>query len=126
MSLTNADKINWTGRMLTLLAVLPFIPSAFMKLTMNPKVIEGMAHFGFPATLIMTLGILEVLCVVLYLIPVTSILGAILLTGYLGGAICTHLRVGEVVYMQTAIGVLVWAGLYLREPRLRSLIPLKK
>jgi hypothetical protein len=119
-------KIVWAGRVATVLATLPFVPSAIMKLTSNPKVVEGMNHLGLPEYLIIPLGILETLCVVVYLIPMTSVLGSILLTGYIGGAILTHLRVGESVLMQIAIGLLIWLGPYLREPRLRELLPLRK
>jgi len=75
-----------------------------------------------PESLIMPLGIIELLCVVVYLVPQTSFLGAILLTGYVGGTIITHLRVGEPVYLNVIIGILIWVGLYLRRPRLRELV----
>ena len=119
-------KIVWAGRVVTVIAALPFVPSAIMKLTANPKVLEGMSHLGLPESLITTLGILELLCVVVYLIPMTSVLGAILLTGYIGGAILTHLRVGEGVLFQIALGLLIWLGPYLREPRLQELLPLRR
>jgi len=86
---------------------------------------QGMAHLGLPESLILPLAILEISCVVIYLIPATSILGAILLTGYIGGAICTHWRVGDPFFIQIALGVVVWLGLYLRENRLKALIPLR-
>ena len=86
---------------------------------------EGMAHLGLPESLIVPLGILEISCVAIYLIPATSILGAILLTGYIGGAICAHVRVGDPFLFQIVLGVCVWLGLYLRENRLRELIPVK-
>jgi len=76
--------------------------------------------------MITRIAILEVTCVALYLIPQVSVVGAILLTGYLGGAISTHLRVSEAVVIQVALGVLVWGGLYLREPRLREILPVRK
>ena len=119
-------KIVWAGRAATIITALPFVPSAIMKLTVNPKVLEGMSHFGLPESLILPLGILELLCVVAYLIPMTTVLGAILLTGYVGGAILTHLRVGETVYFQIALGLLIWLGPYLREPRLHELLPLRR
>jgi hypothetical protein len=72
------------------------------------------------------LGILELSCVVIYLIPATSVLGAILVTGYIGGALCTQLRVGEPWYSLVVIGIFIWLGLYLREDRLKPLIPLRK
>ena len=84
-----------------------------------------MAHLGLPESLTIPLAVLEIACVLVYLIPATSVLGAILLTGYMGGAICTHLRVGDPFVVQIAVGVLVWLALYLRDPRLRALIPLR-
>jgi hypothetical protein len=83
--------------------------SAFMKLKGGAEVMEGMAHLGLPESLITPLAILEISCVLIYLIPATSVLGALLLTGYIGGAICTHLRVGDPFFIQIALGVLVWA-----------------
>jgi hypothetical protein len=71
------------------------------------------------------LGILELTCTVLYLIPQTAVLGAILLTGYLGGAIATHVRLGEGIIMHVVIGIVFWLGIYLRDSRLRALIPLR-
>jgi hypothetical protein len=100
--------------------------SAVMKLVGGPQVLEGFDHLGFPAAMRVPLGILELSCAVVYLIPATSVLGAILLSGYMGGAICTHWRVGDVFVIQTAIAVLIWVGLYLREPRLADLIPLRR
>ena len=97
-----------------------------MKFIGGPEVKKGMDQFGIPEALVQPLGILEIACVVIYLIPQTSILGAILLTGYLGGAICTHLRVGDNnIAFHVGIGVVVWLALWLREGRLRSLIPLR-
>lgn len=88
--------------------------------------IQGWTHLGWPGPMITRIAILEVTCVALYLIPQVSVVGAILLTGYLGGAISTHLRVSEAVVIQVALGVLVWGGLYLREPRLREILPVRK
>jgi hypothetical protein len=96
-----------------------------MKVKGGAEVTQGMAHLGLPESLIVPLAALEVASVVIYLFPTTSVLGAILLTGYMGGAICTHLRVGDPVFVPVALGVLVWLGLYLRETRLRVLIPLR-
>ena len=116
--------ITWVGRVLSVAIALPFLMSAMMKFKMGPEVAEGMAKFGFSETLIKPLGIIELTCVILYLIPQTAFLGAILLTGYLGGAIVTHLRMADPVHLPVIFGVVVWAGLWLREPRLRGLIPL--
>ncbi len=115
-------KAIWAGRALSILVALPFVFSAVMKLTMHPEVIKGMSHLGLPESLIMPLGVIELLCVVVYLVPKTSVLGAILLTGYVGGTIITHLRVGEPIYLNIILGLLIWLGLYLRRPRIRELL----
>jgi len=120
-----SGKIVWVGRVISVLVSLLFAMSAFMKLKGGAEVMQGMAHLGLPESLIMPLAILEISCVVIYLIPATSVLGAILLTGYIGGAICTHLRVGDPFFIQIALGIFVWLGLYLRENRLKALIPLR-
>jgi hypothetical protein len=118
--------IVWVGRVMSALVSLLFAMSAFMKLRGGPEVVEGMAHLELPESLIMPLAILEISCVVVYAIPATSVLGAILLTGYIGGAILTHLRVGDPFFMQIAIGIFIWLGLYLRENRLKPLLPLRR
>lgn len=120
-----SGKTVWAGRVISVLASLPFVPSALMKLKPGPEVMQGFAHLGLPESMVLPLAILEISCVVIYLIPATSALGAILLTGYIGGAICTHWRVGDPFFVQIALGILVWLGLYLREPRLKALIPLR-
>ena len=121
-----SGKIVWVGRVISALVSFLFAMSALMKLRGGPEVVEGMAHLGLPESLIVPLAILEISCVVIYAIPATAVLGAILLTGYIGGAILTHLRVGDPFFMQIAIGLLIWLGLYLREDRLKALIPLRK
>jgi hypothetical protein len=105
--------------------VLLLVFSAVLKLMKPAPVVAGFAQFGFPESLIFPLGILELACTVVYLIPRTSILGAILITGYLGGATATNVRVGEPFLGPVIAGVLAWGGLYLREPRVRALIPLR-
>ena len=119
-------KIVWVGRALSVLTSLLFVVSAVMKLAGGTEVTQGMAHLGLPESLMVPLAILELACVVVYLIPATSVLGAILLTGFIGGTICTHLRVGDPFFIQVALGVVVWLGLYLREDRLKALIPLRR
>ena len=121
-----SGKVVWVGRVISVLVSLVFLMSAGMKLKGGPEMAEGMAHLGLPERMVVPLTILEISCVVIYLIPQTSVLGAILLAGYIGGAICTHWRVGDPVFVQIAIGILVWLGLYLREPRLKELIPLRR
>lgn len=107
------------------LPALMLLFSAGMKLANAPGLDQGFAHLGWPVSLALTLGLLELACTVLYLIPRTAVLGAILLTGYLGGAVAAHVRIGEPFFVQVLLGMLVWGGLYLREPRLQALIPLK-
>jgi DoxX-like family len=124
--LANVDKKAVAGGTLSVLVSILFVFSAVMKLTGGPQVTEGMAHLGIPESILMPLAILELTCVVIYLIPPTSVVGAILLTGYIGGAICSHWRVGDPVIMPVAIGIRIWIGLFLREPRLASLIPVRK
>jgi hypothetical protein len=119
-------KLVWLGRAFSLLAGLPFCLSSAMKFSMNAQVVQGMAHFGWPASLLIPLAILEAGSVLLYFIPRIAVLGGIVLTGYLGGAIATELRIGEPVYMHIVLGLLIWGGLYLREPRLHALLPVRK
>lgn len=114
----------WTGRVLSGLVALGLGFSALMKLSHPPSLDEGFKHLGWPVTAALGLGVVELLCVVLYVIPRTAVLGAILVTGYLGGAIATHARLGEPVLAPVILGVVVWAGLWLRDPRLRALLPL--
>jgi len=121
-----SGKIVWTGRVITVLVSLLFLFSAAMKFMGGAEVKEGMTHLGLPESMIIPLGILEAACTVIYLIPATSVLGAILLAGYIGGAICTHWRVGDPFLPQVAIGLVIWLGIYLREPRLKALIPLRR
>lgn len=122
----SGGKVVWGGRVISGLVSLVFLMSAFMKLKGGAEVTEGMAHLGLAESLIVPLAVLELSCVVIYLIPATSVLGAILLAGYIGGAICTHLRAGDPFYLQIGFGILVWLGLYLRESRLKALIPLRR
>lgn len=115
----------WTGRILSAVPVLFLIMSAVMKLSRRPEVVEGFKKFGFPEDALLPIGLVESLCVVLYLVPWTRVLGAVLLTGYLGGAIVTHVRVGDNFFAPLAMGVLLWLGLFLRVPRLGALLPLR-
>jgi hypothetical protein len=116
----------WAGRIISALPVLLLLFSGVMKLLKLPAVVEGFARYGYPEHLIPVIGLLELACTVVYAIPRTSILGAILLTGYLGGATATNVRVGDPSFIMTTIlGVLAWVGLFLRDDRLRALIPLR-
>ena len=116
----------WTGRIMSALIVVLMVMSAVMKLAKPHSVVEGFVHFGFLESHLVPLGILELVCTVVYVIPRTSILGAILLTGYLGGATAASVRVGEPFIFPVIAGVLVWGGLFLRDRRLRELIPLRR
>jgi hypothetical protein len=116
----------WTGYIMSALPVLLFLTGVIMTLLKPPQVVQGFTQFGFPESLLPKLGILELVCTILYVIPRTSVLGAILLTGYLGGATVTHLRVGQAFFMPVIVGVLVWGGLFMRNPRVRDLIPLRR
>ncbi len=118
-------KLVWTGRVISILVSLMFVMSSVMKLVVGPEVEKGMAHFGIPMSMLKPLAILELTCTVIYLIPATSVLGAILMTGYVGGIILTNWRVGEPVYIPIVLGILIWLGLYLREDRLKGLIALR-
>ncbi len=114
------------GWIFTALPVLMLLMGVVMVFSKSPKVSEGFAHYGYPAAIANPLAIVELVCAIIYLIPRTSVFGAILMTGYLGGAVATHLRVGEPFYIPVVVGVLVWGGLFLRDPRLRALIPLRR
>jgi hypothetical protein len=105
-----------TRSVLTALVGLMLLPSAGMKLSGAQEVVEGFAKFGLPPSAPMPIGIVELLSAVLFLVPRTSFLGAILVTGDMGGAICTHVRVSEPFFVQFAIGVVAWVGYGLRNP----------
>lgn len=115
----------WTGRIMSTLPVLMLLMSATMKFAQPPAMTEGNAHLGWPMSVAIPLGIVELGCTLLYVIPQTSVLGAILLTGYLGGATAAHVRIGEAFFIPIVLGMMVWGGLFLRDPRIRALIPIK-
>lgn len=114
----------WTGVVLSVVPALLLLFSGVMKFTPpNEEMLKGFDHIGWASDKVKTLGILEITCTVLFLLPQTAIIGAILLTGYMGGAIATHYRVGDAFVVQALIPVILWLALSLREPRLRALIP---
>ena len=118
--------IIWVGRAISGLCVLFLALDGTAKLLKPAPVLEACTELGIPESTISGIGILLLACTAAYAVPATAVLGAVLLTGYLGGAIATHVRVGGPAFpvvFATAIGVLVWVGLYLREPRLRALVP---
>jgi hypothetical protein len=124
--LAGSNKLRRAGYILTALPAPLLVMSAVMKFLKPEDVVKGFAHLGLPEKLAVGLGVLELACLVLYLIPRTAVLGAILLTGYLGGATFAHLRVGDPFFMPVVLGMIVWGGLFLREARLRALIPLQR
>ena len=116
----------WAGRILSGLPALFLLVDSVGKFVKPAPVVEGTVRLGYPESVIFPLGIVLLACTVVYLVPRTSILGAILLTGYLGGAVATHLRVGDglfPMFFPVILGVLVWGGLFLRDTRLRALLP---
>jgi len=121
-----SKRILWAGRIISALPVLLLLFSAVIKLVKPPEVVEGFTRLGYAESLALGIGILELVCTIVYMIPRTSILGAILLTGYLGGATATHVRIGEPFFAPIILGVLVWGGLFLRDEQLRELIPLRR
>ncbi len=121
-----SKKMLWAGYIMSAAPVFMLLMSAFFKLTKSEQAVEGFAKMGYPDAALMGLGIVELACTVLYIIPRTSVLGAILLTGYLGGATDVHVRGGESVLIPVLLGVLVWGGLFLRDKRIRDLIPLTR
>src|SRR3954464_15359140 len=122
-----SKKALWSGRILTAIPALLMAFSAIMKFVGSPQVVEGFAKFGYTERQMLPLGILELTCVIIYLVPQTAVLGAVLMAAYLGGATATVYRVGDpTFFMPALLGVMAWLGLYLREPRLRPLAPFRK
>ncbi len=115
----------WAGRILSALPVLLMVLGGTFGLLKPAAFAPGFVHYGYPDGAMMRITILEIACALLYAIPRTSVLGAILLTGYLGGATATHVRVGEPFFLPIIVGVVIWLGLYLRDSRLRALVPLR-
>jgi hypothetical protein len=120
----------WTGRIMSALPALFLFMDGVGKLVKPAPVVEGTVQLGYPESVLLGLGIVLLTCTALYVIPRTGVLGAILLTGYLGGAVATHVRVGSPLFSHILfpvyIAVLIWGGLYLRDERLRALIPLRR
>jgi hypothetical protein len=118
----------WAGRIISALPVVGLLASGIGKLRAPPDFMQMFSgHFGYPPQTLKPIGMLELACAVLYAIPQTSVLGAVLMTGHLGGAVATHVRISETDWVFGAtVGVLAWLGLYLRDPRLRELLPLRR
>lgn len=116
----------WIGWVLTGLPALMFVMGGVMAIMQPPFVIKEMEKYGYAPEVAPWLGVVELICAVLYLVPRTAVLGAILLTGYLGGATSTHVRFGDPWLAPVIFGVVLWLGLYLRDARLRALVPLRQ
>ena len=120
----------WAGRIMSGVAVLFLLFDSVGKVLKLAPVVEGTTQLGYPVSVLLGIGTVELLCLVVYMIPRTSILGAILLTGYLGGAVATHVRIGSPLFSHVLfpiyVAVLIWGGLYLRDEWLRALIPLRR
>jgi hypothetical protein len=117
----------WTGRILSAWPVFVVLSSATWKLTHNAWYVAEFQRIGWPESALTTLAILQLTAIALYVIPPTAVLGAVLLTGYLGGAIATYVRIGEwyPVLVPLSTSLIAWAGIYLRDEQLRSLLPLR-
>lgn len=114
----------WAGRIISGLPALFLLVDGAMKLVKPAVVVEATVKLGYAESAIIPIGVVLIICTILYLIPKTSVLGAILLTGYLGGAVATHVRAPEGVFpiiFPVILGVLLWLGLYLRNSKLRAL-----
>jgi hypothetical protein len=117
------------GYVLTVLVALFLTFDTVIKVLKLAPAVQGTTKLGYPASAVLWIGLIELVCLTLYLVPRTSVLGALLLTGYLGGAIATHVRLGSPLLSHTLfpiyVALLLWGGLYLREIRLRELVPLR-
>jgi hypothetical protein len=121
-----STKTLWVGRIASAIPVLLILFAAILKLFKAASVVQGLAQQGYSEHLVASIGVIELACTVVYMIPRTSVLGAILLTGFLGGATATTVRVGDPSFLLPVfLGMLVWVGLYFRDIRLRALIPLR-
>jgi hypothetical protein len=126
-AVSTSKKALWTGRIISGVVALFLLWAGVMDLIKAPSVVQGMVKYGYPESSIVGIGIALLLGVALYILPHTSVLGAIVLTGYLGGAVSTHVRAGDPVgriLFPLVFGLLIWGGIYLRDVRLRALLPL--
>jgi hypothetical protein len=117
----------WISYILSAAVALFMLMGAVMNFMHTKQAAEGTKTFGYPESAMLTIGILALLSTVLYIIPRTAVLGAIVMTGYFGGAIATHIRISDPGWpMALIFGIIIWLALYLREPRLGALVPLRK
>ena len=124
---TTGKGMYWTGVVITAVVALFMSMAIFMELTKGQQVVEGMLKYGYPESVIQGIGAALLVSTILYIIPRTTVLGAILLTGYFGGAVSTHVRAQEMqAVMPVVFGALTWAGVFFRDARLRQLLPWRK
>ena len=126
---SSSKTLLWVSYVISAIPVFMLCLSAYFKIVQGPDVVKGMEHVGWEMKALGTLSVLELGSTLLYLVPRTAVLGAVLLTGYLGGATATHFRVGDPIHnvlTPAILGVLLWLGLWLREDRLKALLPLRR
>ena len=126
---TKSKSLTWTGRVLSVLAILFLLFDAVGKFVMPVPVVQAFARLGLPISLSISVGVLLLVSTIIYAIPRTAVLGAVLLTGYLGGAVAIQMRAGSPVFetvFPVVFGVVLWAGIYLRDCKLRAVFPLHR
>lgn len=126
ISTTPSKRALWTGRVLSYVPALFLLMDGVMKLVQPEVVVKTTVDMGYPESVIFPIGVVLLACTVLYLLPPTAILGAIMLTGYMGGAVATHVRHQDgpfAIFFPAVFGALLWLGLLIRDARLRSLVP---
>jgi DoxX-like family len=124
---TQSKAMTWTGWVITVLICVLMTVSGTLKIVNPPDFAKQFTGvFGYPGDVTLFIGIVEISCAILYLMPQTAILGAVLLTGYLGGAIATHVRIHENFIGPAIIGVFVWLAVFLRDPRVRAILPIRR
>jgi hypothetical protein len=130
MSVNITNRTLWASRIMGGIAILFLTFDSIIKVVKESHAIESTVQLGYPESTVMTIGIIETVCLILYIIPRTSLLGAILLTGHLGGAIATHIRMGNPLFSHTLfpvyVAILLWGSLYLRDQKLQELLPYRK
>lgn len=120
-------KAIWAGWIMGAIPVLFMVMSSIMKLSRNAQVVEGWSKSGYPMGTLLPIGVVEICCAAIYVFPRTAVLGAILVTGFLGGATATHVHAGEAIFVvPVLLGMMAWGGIFLRDPRLRLLLPLRR
>ena len=128
--MVEGKRMKWAGFVLSGLVIISLVMDTTMKLLQLDVVKSTMVELGWPGEMGLPLGVILAVCTVLYVVPQTAVLGAVLLTAYLGGAVATHVRIGSPLFSHVLfgvyIGVMMWGGLWLREPRLRALFPLRR